>query len=327
MACSPEAPWIPLTGAGLDRAAHRRRDAAWIATARASARARILVMRGGALLVDAVEPTPPSRSIGADVAPGHPLRWLSGELALDDDGALFLGEDESGAPVFAIELADSAALDDPPLRGLGVFEDFRVTATGLGAFDGGAAATARAMFEWHRHHRHCSRCGAPSRAVDAGWKRSCDACRAEHFPRTDPVVIMLAVRDARCLLGRQRTWAPGLWSCLAGFVEPGETLEQAAAREVLEETGIRCGRAEYLFGQPWPFPSSLMLGLLLEAHSDRITVDDELEDARWFNRDEAIAMLERTHPTAFAPPRFAVAHHVLRAWIDRTAAAPPWSPA
>lgn len=318
MPSSPDVPWIPLTGAGLDRAAHHRRDPAWIAAARASERARVLVMRGGALFVDAVDSTPPPSTIGADVAPGHPLRWLSGALELDGVESLFLGEDETGAPVFAIDVASTTALDDSPLNGLGVFEDFRVTAMGLGPFEGGAAATARAMFEWHRHHRFCSRCGAPSCAVDAGWKRSCDACRAEHFPRTDPVVIMLAVRDDRCLLGRQRAWEPRLWSCLAGFVEPGETLEQAAAREVLEETGIHCGRAEYLFGQPWPFPSSLMLGLLLEALDDTITVDDELEDARWFTRDEAIAMLERTHPTWFAPPRFAVAHHVLRAWIERS---------
>lgn len=278
----------------------------------------MLIMRGGALFVDAANATPPASSIGADVAQGHPLKWLSGALALDEVESLFLGEDASGAPVFAIDVAIDRAIEDTALHGLGVFEDFRVTAVGLGPFEGGAVSTARAMFEWHRQHRFCSRCGAPSRAVDAGWKRSCDACRAEHFPRTDPVVIMLAVRDGRCLLGRQRTWAPGLWSCLAGFVEPGETLEQAAAREVLEETGIRCGRAEYLFGQPWPFPSSLMLGLLLEALDDRITVDDELEDARWFTRDEAIAMLERTHATWFAPPRFAIAHHVLRAWIDRS---------
>jgi NAD+ diphosphatase len=131
---------------------------------------------------------------------------------------------------------------------------------------------------------------------------------------------MLAVHGDRCLMGRQKAWRPGFWSCLAGFVEPGETIEQAAAREVLEEAGVRCTAApgEYLFCQPWPFPSSLMIGLILYAEDDKITVDaHELETARWFTRDEAKAMMAGTHPEAHAPMRFAVAHHVLKAWLER----------
>jgi NAD+ diphosphatase len=221
--------------------------------------------------------------------------------------------------VFALELPASFSLDSSPIAGLGVFEDFRVVAASLDAVDGGAAATARCLFEWHRRHGFCSVCGARSKIVEAGWKRLCDDCGAEHFPRVDPVAIMLAVRGDKCLMGRGKTWRPGFWSCLAGFVEPGETIEQAAAREVFEEAGVRCsGRAEYLFCQPWPFPNSLMVGLILEADGEDLTIDEnEIETARWFTRDEAKAMMAGTHPDAFAPMRFAIAHHVLKAWLDR----------
>jgi NAD+ diphosphatase len=232
---------------------------------------------------------------------------------------LFLGETEKGSPVFALEMPSSFSLDNSLIAGLGVFEDFRVAATGLDAMEGGAAATARALFEWHRRHGFCAVCGARSRIVEAGWKRLCEDCGAEHFPRVDPVAIMLAVRGEKCLLGRQKAWRPGFWSCLAGFVEPGETIEQAAAREIFEEAGVRCtAPAEYLFCQPWPFPSSLMIGLILEADGEEITVDtSEIETARWFTRQEARAMLAGTHPEVFPPMRFAIAHHVLKAWAER----------
>jgi NAD+ diphosphatase len=203
---------------------------------------------------------------------------------------------------------------------LGVFEDFRVAVSGMGAFDGGAAATARALFEWHHRHGFCSACGAKTEVEEAGWKRRCPSCDAEHFPRTDPVVIMLVVKGDKALMGRQAAWRPGFWSCLAGFVEPGETLEQAAAREVMEESGIRCtGVADYLFCQPWPFPSSLMVGMILEAESDEVTVDlTELESARWFTRDEVAAMMAGRHPDAFGPMPIAIAHHVVMAWLERS---------
>ena len=156
--------------------------------------------------------------------------------------------------------------------------------------------------------------------TEAGWKRICTACQAEHFPRTDPVAIMLATSGDKCLLGRQTMWPAGMWSALAGFIEPGETLEQGAARELYEEAGIVCrpANAEYLFCQPWPFPSSLMIGLLLPAENEDITVDeDELEAARWITRAEAREVLAGTHPEIFAPPPFAVAHHILKEWAGR----------
>jgi NAD+ diphosphatase len=179
-------------------------------------------------------------------------------------------------------------------------------------------AEAKAMLHWHARHGFCAHCGTATLAKSAGWKRVCPACHAEHFPRTDPVVIMLAVDGDRCLLGRQSRFVKGVWSCLAGFVEPGETIEEAVRRETREEAGIRCGRVDYFASQPWPFPMSLMIGCHAQALSTEIVVDrNELEDARWFSRDEAAALLMRTHPDGLAtPPPMAIAHHIIRAWIE-----------
>ncbi len=179
-------------------------------------------------------------------------------------------------------------------------------------------AEAKAMLHWHSRHTRCSVCGAHTQAVSAGWKRQCPECKAEHFPRTDPVVIMLAIAGDKCLLGRQARFVANSWSCLAGFIEPGESIEEAARRETLEEAGIKCGRVRYFRSQPWPFPSSLMIGCHAEAMSDTIVVDtNELEDARWFWRDEAANMLARTHPGGLiTPPPVAIAHHIIREWVE-----------
>ena len=179
-------------------------------------------------------------------------------------------------------------------------------------------AEAKAMLHWHARHRFCSNCGAPSTLTEAGWRRDCPACKATHFPRTDPVVIMLAIDGERCLLGRQTRFVKGMWSCLAGFVEPGETIEEAVRRETREEAGITCGRVRYFATQPWPFPMSLMIGCHAEALTKDITVDrSELEDARWFDREEAALMLLRRHPVKLGtPPAVAVAYHIIRAFVE-----------
>ena len=179
-------------------------------------------------------------------------------------------------------------------------------------------AEAKALVGWHARHGFCPNCGAPTRSALAGWRRDCPSCRAEHFPRTDPVVIMLAISGERCVLGRSRRFAPTMWSCLAGFAEPGETIEEAVRREVLEEVGIACGRVRYFGSQPWPFPSSIMIGCQAEALADTIVVDrDELEDARWFDRDELASMLMRQHPQGLtAPPPVAIAHHMIRSFVE-----------
>ena len=179
-------------------------------------------------------------------------------------------------------------------------------------------AEAKAMLHWHARHRFCSNCGAPSTLTEAGWRRDCPACRATHFPRTDPVVIMLAIDGDRCLLGRQTRFVKGMWSCLAGFVEPGETIEEAVRRETREEAGITCGKVRYFATQPWPFPMSLMIGCHAEALTSDIAVDrSELEDARWFDREEAAQMLLRRHPVKLGtPPPVAIAYHIIRAFVE-----------
>ena len=182
----------------------------------------------------------------------------------------------------------------------------------------GALAQAKAFFFWHGRHRFCGVCGAPTVSSCAGIRRDCTGCGAQHFPRTDPVTIMLVVRGDQCLLGRQARFVPNSYSCLAGFVSPGETMEDAVRRETLEEAGITVGRVTYLASQPWPFPASLMIGSLGEALTEEIVLDrEELEDARWFSRDEVVAMLERRHPDGLlTPPPMAIANHLMRLWTS-----------
>jgi NAD+ diphosphatase len=179
-------------------------------------------------------------------------------------------------------------------------------------------AEAKAVLHWHLRHRFCSNCGAPTQVTQAGWKRDCASCKAEHFPRTDPVAIMLAVNGEQCLLGRSPRFLPTMWSCLAGFIEPGEAIEDAVRRETREEAGITCGRVVYFHSQPWPFPSSLMIGCHAEALTRDIVVDRaELEDARWFSKAEVESMLLRRHPQGLTtPPPVAIAHHLIRAWVE-----------
>lgn len=183
----------------------------------------------------------------------------------------------------------------------------------------GALGQAKSLLHWHARHRYCSLCGGRSELAAAGYRRECRACGAQHFPRTDPVVIMLAVRGDSCLLGRQPRFNKGMYSALAGFLEPGETIEDAVRREIREESGIAIGRVAYHASQPWPFPASIMIGCIAEAISDKIEIDHaELEDCRWFSRADVEAMLAGRHPQGFlAPNPVAIAHHLVRAWAAR----------
>ena len=178
-------------------------------------------------------------------------------------------------------------------------------------------ATARSLLDWHARHRFCANCGVRSLPHHAGWARQCPACGTEHFPRTDPVVIMLVTSGEKCLLGRQKQFMPGMWSCLAGFVEAAETIEDAVRREIFEESGIRCTDVSYYMTQPWPYPSSLMIGCAARALNEDIVVDrTELEDARWFDRAEVALMHRREHPDGlFAAHPFAIAHHLIGRWV------------
>jgi NAD+ diphosphatase len=216
-------------------------------------------------------------------------------------------------------------LDPQALEPLKTHNDLKITDLRSIAVQGMVAAEhlpplaeTKAVLGWHARHRFCPNCGAATRPVQAGWRRDCPSCHAEHFPRTDPVVIMLVISGERCVLGRSRRFAPTMWSCLAGFAEPGESIEEAVRREVLEEVGIACGRVKYFASQPWPFPSSIMIGCNAEALSDAIVIDrDELEDARWFDREELAAMLKRQHPACLTtPPPVAIAHHIIRSFVE-----------
>ena len=182
---------------------------------------------------------------------------------------------------------------------------------------------ARSLLDWHARHRFCARCGQPTRLAKGGWQRDCAACGAQHFPRVDPVAIMLVEHDGRLLLGRNTRFPPGSYSALAGFVEPGETIEEAVAREVFEEAGVRVREVRYVASQPWPFPSQLMIGCHALADDDALAIDTtELEDARWFGRAEiAEAMDAARHggeaSTGFkAPTSRAIAHYLLRWWLE-----------
>jgi NAD+ diphosphatase len=183
--------------------------------------------------------------------------------------------------------------------------------------DAGILATAKSMFEWRRKHRWCSNCGQETQVTDGGWKRQCASCHAEHFPRTDPVAIMLALHDGKCLLGRQASWPPGMFSALAGFIEPGETIEEGCARELKEEAGLTATAVRYHSSQPWPWPSSLMMGLMAEVDSAEAAPDQtELEAVRWFTKAEAAALIKGELPGLFAPPPLAIAHQLIKAWAE-----------
>jgi NAD+ diphosphatase len=219
--------------------------------------------------------------------------------------------------VFAVDLEGPADPADGPLEGLGKFEDLRAVALKLPHTEAAIVATAKAMYEWRRKHQYCAVCGQPSEPRDGGWKRRCPACEAEHFPRTDPVVIMLAYHGDRCMLGRQEAWPKGMFSALAGFLEPGETIEEACARELNEEAGLHAVRVRYHSTQPWPYPSSLMIGLIAEVEDEEGAPDQtELSEIRWFTRDEARQLIAGQIEGTFAPQRMAIAHQLIKAWVE-----------
>lgn len=313
---------IPLAASPVDRAAHHRTDTAWLEKAILDDQALIFLMQGGLPMIEGGRRDFQAQ-IGAVADRGERnLVWLGPEAVKlgAHDQTLFMGKDKAGAPIFALDMKDSFCVDDSLIAGLGDFEAMRSAAATLPAMQANLASTARSIFEWHGSHQFCSKCGAQSDIAEAGWKRVCPSCQSEHFPRTDPVAIMLATHGDKCLLGRQASWPAGFWSALAGFVEPGETVEQAAARELEEEAGIKADptNAEYMFCQPWPFPSSLMVGILIKADTTEISVQqDELEAARWISREEARQVIAGTHPDIYAPPPLAVAHHLLKAWAMR----------
>jgi NAD+ diphosphatase len=291
------APLPPITGMAfvgnpLDRADHIRADAAALAAARTNPAARVLSF------VDF------NTSVGKNGLIWQPMAELP-------EGAetVFLGL-ANEAPRFAALWPGGSVLPGKPA-------DTRVIAATLPAQDSAIIGQGRAMLMWHAKHRHCAVCGAPTTMAKGGYARNCmdENCKAEHFPRTDPVTIMLVIDGERCLLGRQPQFPKGMYSALAGFLEPGETIEAAVRREVLEEAGVRIGQVRYVASQPWPFPSSLMIGCFAEALSHDITIDaTELEDARWFSRADCQSAFDGNGPFNIPPP-LAIAHHLLKSWL------------
>ena len=293
-----------FAGNPLDRASERRRDSEWIGSLLDDPAARILPL---------FELRPATRGLGTPALDWQPVdSWRE---AIEHGATLiFLGLGDR-VPYFAIDAGPAGGEAEP--------FDARTLAPLLPGGEAAILAEARSLIDWHARHRFCAQCGSPTRVVSAGWVRRCPECKASHYPRSDPVTIMLAVRGERALLGRNRRRPGNRFSCLAGFMEPGETFEEAVRREVLEESGIRVGRVRYLACQPWPFPSSLMTGFLCEALTEEITVDpEELAEARWFSRDEIRAMVERAargpdDPTQVSlPGPVAIAHQICRRWSN-----------
>jgi NAD+ diphosphatase len=304
-------PYLGFTGSVLNRATELRTDPAAIAALAADPCARTLVAAGELVCLRKDEPfNDPTFTLAqaAALAPGPGQMREQVFLGRDDSGSLFAVAIDPAAAE-ALKARDDLLVTDlrsAALRGL-------VTQEHLPSF-----AQAKSLLGWHARHRFCPNCGAPTEAVQGGWRRDCPGCQTQHFPRTDPVVIMLVVHGDQCLLGRQARFGKGMWSCLAGFVEPGETIEEAVRRETLEEAGIVCGRVAYFASQPWPFPMSLMIGCHAEALTTDITIDrTELEDCRWFPRDEVADMLMRRHPDGLtATHPYAIAHHIIREWLE-----------
>ncbi|PVM84708.1 NAD(+) diphosphatase [Caulobacter radicis] len=302
-----------FAGNPLDRAGERRGDASWIAEKLEDPQSLAVAVWNGKVLIED-SPSADEEPTGVQIA--YLRADMARELAGTDERLLFMGLWKDIA-VFAVDLEGAADPSEGALQGLGRFEDLRGAAATLPAPDAGILATAKSMFEWRRKHPFCANCGNKSDIADGGWKRICPSCHAEHFPRTDPVAIMLAVHGGKCLLGRQAAWPAGMFSALAGFVEPGETIEEACARELKEEAGLVATKVRYHSSQPWPFPASLMMGMIAEVDSDQAAPDQtELEAVRWFDKDEAKALIRGEIDDAFAPPTLAIAHQLIKTWCE-----------
>jgi len=293
-------------GSGLDRAAHARRDAQWLADALARPTTRIVpVWRQQSLVVMGDAPQ------GVWLEARH-VEILAGPAP----NLVFMGILDEVAH-FAVDLSHIEKPEQHDvLGGVGQFVDLRNAGALLDRVTGSLLAYARGLMYWHARHLFCGVCGHPNESQDAGHVRVCTnpACKAQHFPRTDPAVIMLVTHGDRCLLGRQKTFLPGMHSTLAGFVEPGESLEEAVAREVFEETGVRVRDVRYHSSQPWPFPGSIMLGFHAEATDTRLDINfEELETARWFTREELFASPE--NETFRLPRKVSIARQLVEHWM------------
>ncbi len=301
---------IPFAGNPLNRASEKRTDANWIESKRRDPSSLVLPMwRLEPFLLGSEKSNPP---IELGLIPSG----VADSLASAEAPCIFLGLDGDQA-IFALDVSET---NEPaktgPLAGLGYFRDARMAASIVSIKDAALIAQAKAMIDWHQRHGFCPRCGAPTRLVDAGYRRLCGKCNAEHFPRVDPVVIMLAIEGDACLVGRGKLFPAGMFSALAGFVEPGETIEEAVRRELMEEASVKVGEVTYYATQPWPFPSSLMIGCFAKAESRDVQADEnELAEVRWIERPVARELIEGKAVDGLrVPPPIAIAHHLIRTW-------------
>ena len=314
---------VTFGGSGFDRASELRADPAKLEALAAKKDARVLAVWRGKPLV------------AGDEAPAlcfHPLtgpvfRHLHTQpvfLGWDDNGAVFAADisDWSGPEDVSSEVGafiDNSEQSYPGLPTDQHFAELRRIMARLSPRDAELAATSNGILGWHQTHGFCAHCGHKTDVSQGGWVRRCPACNHQHFPRTDPVVIMLITRGNRLLIGRSPGWPEGMYSLLAGFMEPGETIEAAVRREVMEETQVKVGDVGYLASQPWPFPSSLMIGCWGHALSDKITIDEkEIEDARWVTREEITQAWATKTPTLVAARKGAIAHFLIRNWLSDT---------
>lgn len=298
---------IPFSGDPLDRAGNEKRNPDWVAQKLAAPDTRFLPFWRLNPLTTLEQPPQ--------------LLWLDRSVLThqpEDNHPVLLGMRDDVAH-FAVDLSPLA----DPIMELGVeggaFNDTRAVAPLLG-LDAGTVAHGRSMLDWHNRHRYCPRCSAATDPRDAGAFRKCDECGAEHFPRTDPVVIMVVWHGNKCILGRQKAWQPGFYSALAGFIDQGESMEDAVRREVKEEVGLEVDEVQYRASQPWPFPSSLMIGCFARATSDQETIDPiELDGARWFSRAEIRNAFENPGEShGFGVPgAVAIAHHIIKDWSEQ----------
>lgn len=313
---------------GLDRCAHLRGNAAALDAAWAASETRVLLLWRGKPLCQRSDP---------ERGPDR-LAWLQSSHALAQghrNSALFLGKSEDHSAIFACDIsswqpdaidemalasfADITEQQHPDLPGGYVFAELRRVMTRLTPLEAELAATARALLSWHDSHQFCARCGEASAIAQAGWQRTCPSCKASHFPRTDPVVIMLITHGDEVLMGRSPGWPEGMYSLLAGFIEPGETLEAAVRREVMEEVGVKVGTVDYLSSQPWPFPMSLMFGCRGTALSRDLSIDPvEIEDAIWVSRQDMMTAFAGEHPVLKPARKGAIAHFLLQNWLADT---------